>query len=257
METENCVLVTGAGSGIGRAIALRFTREGWSVLGVDLKEDGLDETQQLASDNSGRLAPLTLDITDTEAPEKALKAAISLFGRLDVLVNNAGIGRAKSVEFTTDEEWDKFIAVNQTSVFRMAREALKYLPEHTGNIVNIASIAGVIGLTNAIAYVASKTAVIGMTRQLAADFGPRGIRINAVAPGQIETPLTADRIANDPRFAAFNVDPIPFPRLGHPEDIANAVYFLASDQAAYINGHTLVVDGGWTAASFSRRGYAL
>jgi NAD(P)-dependent dehydrogenase (short-subunit alcohol dehydrogenase family) len=96
-----------------------------------------------------------------------------------------------------------------------------------------------------------------MTRQLATDYGPRGIRVNAIAPGQIETPLTADRISGDPRFVAFNVDPIPFPRLGRPEDIANAVFFLASDQASYINGHTLVVDGGWTISSFSRRGYEM
>jgi NAD(P)-dependent dehydrogenase (short-subunit alcohol dehydrogenase family) len=176
---------------------------------------------------------------------------------LDCLVNNAGIGRAQTAADTSDEDWDRFIAVNQTSVFRMSREALTVLPPGRGTIVNIASIAAIVGLTGAFSYVASKSAVLGMTRQLATDYGPRGIRVNAIAPGQIETPLTADRISGDPRFVAFNVDPIPFPRLGRPEDIANAVFFLASDQASYINGHTLVVDGGWTISSFSRRGYEM
>ena len=134
---------------------------------------------------------------------------------------------------------------------------MKVLPENTGSIVNIASIAAIVGLTGSFSYVASKTALLGMTRQMATDYGPKGIRINAIAPGQIETPLTASRIAGDPRFQAFNVDPIPFPRLGRPEDIANAVYFLSSDQASYINGHTLVVDGGWTTTNFSRRGYEM
>jgi|TARA_B100000780_G_scaffold52534_1_gene32560 NAD(P)-dependent dehydrogenase (short-subunit alcohol dehydrogenase family) len=257
MKHQLCILVTGAASGIGRAIAIKFSREGWSVLGVDLNGKELDQTRQLTLGHPGGFEGLELDITETSAPERAVKASIEHFGRLDSLVNNAGIGRAKSAEDTSDEEWERFIAVNQTSVFRMSREALKVLPDNTGSIVNIASIAGIIGLTGSFSYVATKAAVIGMTRQLATDYGPRGIRTNAVAPGQIETPLTSERIAEDPRFQAFNVDPIPFPRLGHAEDIANAVYFLASDQAGYINGHTLVVDGGWTTASFSRRGYEM
>jgi NAD(P)-dependent dehydrogenase (short-subunit alcohol dehydrogenase family) len=257
MKHPACALVTGAASGIGRAIAIKFSREGWSVLGVDLNADALEETGQLISGHSGAFEGLAVDITDKTAPDQAVAAAIENFGRLDCLVNNAGIGFAKSAGDTTDEEWDRFIAVNQTSVFRMSREALKVLPENTGSIVNIASIAAVVGLSESFSYVATKTAVVGMTRQLATDYGPRGIRVNAIAPGQIETPLTAERIAGNPRFVAFNVDPIPFPRLGHVDDIANAVYFLSSDQASYINGHTLVVDGGWTATNFSRRGYEM
>jgi len=257
MKHQLCALVTGAASGIGRAIAIKFVREGWSVLGVDLSGEGLEQTQKLTSEHPGAFEGLVADITDKMAPERAVAAAIETFGRLDCLVNNAGIGHAKSAEETSDEDWDRFVAVNQTSVFRMSREALKVLPDNTGSIVNIASIAAVVGLSGSFSYVATKTAVIGMKRQLATDYGPRGIRINAVAPGQIETPLTAERIAGNPRFVAFNVDPIPFPRLGHVDDIANAVYFLGSDQASYINGHTLVVDGGWTATNFSRRGYEM
>lgn len=257
MKQRLCALVTGAASGIGRAIAIKFSREGWSVLGVDLNGEGLEQTRQLTSGHLGAFEGMALDITDKTAPERAVAVATERFGRLDCLVNNAGIGHAKGAEDTSDEDWDRFIAVNQTSVFRMSREALKVLPDNTGSIVNIASIAGIIGLTASFPYVATKTAVIGMTRQLATDYGPRGIRVNAIAPGQIETPLTAERIAGNPRFVAFNVDPIPFNRLGHVDDVANAVYFLGSDQASYINGHILVVDGGWTATNFSRRGYEM
>lgn len=257
MKHKSSALVTGAASGIGRAIATKYCQEGWSVLGVDLNTEQLAETKALCTDHPGRFEGLSLNITDKTAPAQAIESAMDKFGRLDCLVNNAGIGRAQKAADTSDEDWDRFIAVNQTSVFRMSREALTVLPEGSGAIVNIASIAAIVGLTGAFSYVASKSAVVGMTRQMATDYGPQGIRVNAIAPGQIETPLTADRIAGDPRFVAFNVDPIPFPRLGRPEDIANAVFFLGSDQAGYINGHTLVVDGGWTVSSFSRRGYEM
>jgi NAD(P)-dependent dehydrogenase (short-subunit alcohol dehydrogenase family) len=257
MEDQLCALVTGAASGIGRAIALKYCKEGWSVLGVDLNTEQLAETKSLCNNYPGAFVGLHLDITDKTAPLQAIETTMDTFGRLDCLVNNAGIGRAQTAADTSDEDWDRFIAVNQTSVFRMSREALTVLSPGTGAIVNIASIAAIVGLTGAFSYVASKSAVLGMTRQMATDYGPKGIRVNAIAPGQIETPLTADRISGDPRFVAFNVDPIPFPRLGRPEDIANAVFFLASDQASYINGHTLVVDGGWTISSFSRRGYEM
>ena len=217
MEDQLCALVTGAASGIGRAIALKYCKEGWSVLGVDLNTEQLAETKSLCNNYPGAFVGLHLDITDKTAPLQAIETTMDTFGRLDCLVNNAGIGRAQTAADTSDEDWDRFIAVNQTSVFRMSREALTVLSPGTGAIVNIASIAAIVGLTGAFSYVASKSAVLGMTRQMATDYGPKGIRVNAIAPGQIETPLTADRISGDPRFVAFNVDPIPFTRLGRPE----------------------------------------
>ena len=190
-------------------------------------------------------------------PAGRVDRAVEAFGGLDCLVNNAGIGRAKAAHDTSDSEWDLYVSINLTSLFRFSREALRVLQPGRGAIVNIASVFGLFGHPNTAPYAATKAAVVGLTHQMAADYGPRGIRVNAVAPGVIETALTKERIASDARFQALNIDPIPFPRLGSPEDVANAVHFLCSDDAAYVSGHVLVVDGGWSVTNYSRRGAAL
>jgi NAD(P)-dependent dehydrogenase (short-subunit alcohol dehydrogenase family) len=256
MSDRYVALVTGAGSGIGRATTLRFARSGAVVLGVDLNPDGLEETRRL-SGNPDVVATLTIDVTATEAPALAIDRALKTYGRLDWLVNNAGIGKAKAAHETTDAEWNRYVNINQTALFRFSREALRVLEPGRGVIVNIASVFGLFGHPNTAPYAATKAAVIGLTHQMAADYGPRGLRINAIAPGVIETALTKERIETDARFQALNIDPIPFTRLGRPEDVANAVYFLCSDEAAYISGHVLVVDGGWSVTNYSRRGAAL
>jgi NAD(P)-dependent dehydrogenase (short-subunit alcohol dehydrogenase family) len=256
MTDRFVALVTGAGSGIGRATTLRFVQSGAAVLGVDVNSEGLEETRGLSGTPDG-VVILMADVTDPEAPKAAVDKAVSVFGRLDCLVNNAGIGRAKAAHDTTDGEWDLYIAINLTSLFRFSREALRVLEPGRGSIVNTASVFGLFGHPNTAPYAATKAAVVGLTHQMAADYGPRGIRVNAVAPGVIETALTKERIEKDPRFQALNIDPIPFPRLGRPEDVANAIYFLSSDQAAYVNGHVLTVDGGWSVTNYSRRGAAL
>jgi NAD(P)-dependent dehydrogenase (short-subunit alcohol dehydrogenase family) len=256
MNDRFVALVTGAGSGIGRATTLRFVRSGAAVLGLDLNPEGLEETRRL-SDDPDLVKTLVADVTAREAPGLAIDKAVSALGRLDCLVNNAGIGRAKAAHDTTDAEWDLYIGINLTSLFRFSREALRVLEPGRGSIVNIASVFGLFGHPNTAPYAATKAAVVGLTHQMAADYGPRGIRINAVAPGVIETALTKERIETDPRFRALNIDPIPFPRLGHPEDVANAIYFLSSDEAAYVNGHVLTVDGGWSVTNYSCRGAAL
>jgi len=255
MEKRSAI-VTGAGSGIGRATALRFARAGIAVLGVDLSQPGLDETRARVSDGA-LMDTLVADVTAADAAARAVDRAVQAFGGVDYLVNNAGIGRAKAAHDTSDEEWDRYVSINLTSLFRFSREALRALQPGRGAIVNIASVFGLFGHPNTAPYAATKAAVVGLTHQMAADYGPRGIRVNAVAPGLIETALTKERIASDPRFQALNIDPIPYPRLGSPEDIANAVYFLCSDEAAYISGHVLVVDGGWSVTNYSRRGAAL
>jgi NAD(P)-dependent dehydrogenase (short-subunit alcohol dehydrogenase family) len=249
-------LVTGAGSGIGRATTLRFVRAGARVLAVDLNGDGLAETKALA-ETPDHVALLIKDVTAGDAPALAVAEAMRHFGRLDWLVNNAGIGNAKAVDQTSDAEWDRYVDINLRSLFRFSREALPHLEPGRGAIVNLASVFGLFGHPRAAPYAATKAAVVGLTHQMAADYGPKGIRVNAVAPGVIETALTRQRIDTDPRFMALNIDPIPFPRLGRPEDVANAIYFLCSEEAAYISGHVLAIDGGWSVTNYSRRGAAL
>ena len=254
--SERVAIVTGAGSGIGRATTLRLVRAGVSVLGVDLSRDGLDETRSQAADRA-LVDTLVADVTAEDAPARSVDRAGKAFGGLDYLVNNAGIGRAKAAHDTTDQEWGRYVSINLTSLFRFSREALRVLQPGRGAIVNIASVFGLFGHPDTAPYAATKAAVVGLTHQMSADYGPRGIRINAVAPGVIETALTKERIASDPRFQALNIDPIPFPRLGSPDDVANAVHFLCSEEAAYVSGHVLVVDGGWSVTNYSRRGAAL
>jgi NAD(P)-dependent dehydrogenase (short-subunit alcohol dehydrogenase family) len=152
MKDQPCALVTGAASGIGRATALKYCKEGWSVLGVDLNTEQLAETKSLCNNYPGAFNGLHLNITDKTAPLQAIETTMETFGRLDCLVNNAGIGRAQTAADTSDEDWDRFIAVNQTSVFRMSREALTVLPPGRGTIVNIASIAAIVGLTGAFSW---------------------------------------------------------------------------------------------------------
>lgn len=256
MRESRIALVTGAGSGIGRAITLRFCREGIAVLAVDLNPDGLEETAALAG-NTEKIATFVADVRSKEAPDGAVAAAVARFGGLDFLINNAGIGAAKSAGETSDEEWDRYSDVNLRSVFRFSRAALPHLGPGVGAIVNMASVFGLFGHPGVAPYAATKAGVIGLTIQMAADYGPKGLRVNAIAPGVIETRLTRTRIDTDARFNALNIDPIPFPRLGRPEDVANAAFFLCSDQASYINGHVLTVDGGWSVTNYSRRGAAL
>jgi NAD(P)-dependent dehydrogenase (short-subunit alcohol dehydrogenase family) len=256
MTAPFTALVTGAGSGIGRAVTLRFVGAGARVVAVDLNPKGLAETIRLAGP-SAMIEPVTLDVTADDAPKTAVDRAVTRFGRLVWLVNNAGIGKAKAAHETSDAEWDRYVDVNLRQLFRFSREALPHLRPERGAIVNIASVFGLFGHPGTAPYAATKAAVVGLTHQMAADYGPKGIRVNAVAPGVIETELTAERIATDPRFMALNIDPIPFPRLGRPDDVANAVYFLVSPEAAYISGHVLAVDGGWSVTNYSARGAAL
>lgn len=236
-------LVTGAGQGIGRAIAERLLRDGFSVVAVDRNAASLESFPR-----SDRLVTAALDVTAADAPANAVALAKTRFGRLDCLVNNAGIGNSKPVHLTSDEDLDRFLAVNLRAVFRFTREALGAL-EAGGCIVHIASTFGLMGNPSAAPYATTKAALVGLTRQMAGDYGPKGIRVNAVAPGVIRTPLTEERLGN-PAFRRLMVDTTPFPRIGKPEDIAAAVRFLCSEDASFINGHVLVVDGGWSATNY-------
>ena len=238
-------IVTGAAQGIGRAIAERFLKDGISLLAIDRNREGLASLEGVRGAN---LATAVLDVSADDAPSRAVALAKERFGRLDILVNNAGIGNSKAVHLTTDEEFDRFVSVNFRSVFRFTREALGVMASGA-SIVHVASTFGLVGNPNNSSYASTKAALVGLTRQMAADYGPKGIRVNAVAPGVIDTPLVHERLGN-PAFRRLMVDTTPFPRIGRPEDVAGAVRFLCSEDASFVNGHVLVIDGGWSAANY-------
>lgn len=245
MNPKKVAMVTGPAQGIGRAIAERLLQAGWSLVAVDRQAEGLRTLAALAPE---RVVWELMDVTEEGAPARAMALARARFGRLDALVNNAGIGRPKPMHLTDDAELDRFLEVNLRSVFRFSREALGLM--HSGAcMVHVASTFGLIGNPGASAYAATKAALIGLTRQMAVDYGPKGLRINAVAPGLIRTALIEDRL-EQPAFRRLMVQTIPYPRVGEPSDVAAAVAFLCSDDASFINGHVLVVDGGWSATNW-------
>lgn len=238
-------IVTGAAGGIGRATVERLLAAGYRVLAVDRDEDGLHASLQ----SRPNVALLARDVSDPQAPAAIIAAALQHHHRVDALVNNAGIGAAKAVDQTDDDELARFIDINLKAAFRLSREALPAMGG-SGSIVNIASTFGLIGFPVSSSYAATKAALIGLTRQMAVDYGPRGIRVNAIAPGLIASPLTRERIASNPLYRDLLVRGTPFPRIGETTDVANAVNFLCSEEAAFINGHVLVVDGGWSTTRY-------
>lgn len=238
-------LVTGAAQGIGRATSERLLKDGYQLVASDMLEAGLEELRAI---DPKRVAIIKQDVTAETAPDEAIALATSKFGGLNLLVNNAGIGHGKPVHDTDDALLDRFLNVNVRAQFRFSRSALKVMKPGAA-IVHIASIFGLRGSVGSGAYAVSKAAMVGLTRQMATDYGPQGIRVNAVAPGLIQTPLTRERIESDKVFRKRMVETTPFPRVGRPEDIAAAVSFLASDDASFVSGHILVVDGGWLAGN--------
>jgi 3alpha(or 20beta)-hydroxysteroid dehydrogenase len=236
-------LITGAGRGIGAAEARLFCAEGARVvLGDVLADDG-----GALADELGDAAIFTpLDVTSADDWARAVTAAEDAFGRLDVLVNNAGVALAASLEDTTVADWQRLIDVNQTGVFLGLRAAVPAL-RHAGggSIVNISSIAGIVAMPeSSIAYSASKGAVRLMTKNAALELAPHGIRVNSVHPGRVETPMTDGQ--TDAKLAWMHAR-TPLGRSARPEEIAHGVLFLASDEASYVTGAELVIDGGYTA----------
>lgn len=236
-------LVTGGSRGIGREIVLAFLKEGASVWYVDIAEgDSLAEYTEIASANGTKVSFRECNVADEESVGAAIGEILSESDGLDILVNNAGITRDNLFLRMSDDEWDNVIAVNLTSVFSLIRGALRgMMRRRYGRVVNIASISGMIGNPGQANYSASKAGLIGMTKSLAREVAKRGITANCIAPGFIETPMTAT--LNEKQMAAI-ASAIPASNFGKPEDVASAALYLASDEASYVTGHTIHVNGG-------------
>ncbi|MBJ6135235.1 SDR family oxidoreductase [Ochrobactrum sp. Q0168] len=242
-------VVTGAGQGIGKAIAEALRAANARVIVVDRESTGIEA---LASADPNVLA-VQGDVTDASLPGKISVALDEASLSLDILVNNAGVAKGAHALETSDDDFTRYFEINVLGLFRLSRWAVsRMMTNRGGAIVNTASIFGQIGAQNSCGYSASKAAVIGLTRQMANDFGPNGIRVNAVAPGLIETPLTAERIRTETWRRHQMIDGAPLRRVGTPEDVARAVRFLASEEAGFITGQILAVDGGWAMGRYPR-----
>ena len=251
----NTAIVTGAGSGIGRAITLRLISDGAQVLAADKNDQGLRETLELAHSDAGTVHAVTIDVGHHDAPQTLVQTCKRYLGGPTMLINNAGIGGAKPVHQTDDDALDRFTNINLRSVFRISREFVRDLmgEQREGAIVNISSIFALRGFQTSSIYGATKAALIGLTQNMAADYGPNGIRVNAIAPGLIRTGMTAERIDSDQWTRETMLNATPLGRVGQPEEIAAGVAFLCSKDASFITGEVLTIDGGWSATKFQPR----
>lgn len=244
MLLENkTAIVTGARRGIGKGIALALAKEGCNVVISDIDEKDCEAVAEEARKLGPKALAVRCDVSKKEEVEKLFSRTIEEFGRLDILVNNAGIFPFVSFAEMKEEDWDKVLNVNLKSIFLCSKEAAKVLPEE-GRIVNISSIAAYVGFEGLVHYCASKGAINSMIRALALELASKKITVNAIAPGAIETPGASEVSTEESKKQTIAM--VPLSRMGQPEDIADAVVFLASEKASYITGQTIIVDGGWT-----------
>lgn len=246
---DKVAFITGAASGIGSACALRFAREGAAVAGFDLSEE-TDDRWKSAAGLATATHFETGDVRDEKRVQFAIGATVHRLGRIDIVVNCAGIAGGGPVHLLSLEEWDRVIDVNLKGTMVVCKHALPAMLEQgSGSIVNIASIEGLDGFEGGSSYNASKAGVIMLTKNMAMDYARKGIRVNCVCPGFVQTPLAAQTVLENELLTGFRdklLDSVLLGRVGQPEEIANAVLFLASDEASFVTGHSLVVDGGFT-----------
>jgi NAD(P)-dependent dehydrogenase (short-subunit alcohol dehydrogenase family) len=242
MSNKKIAVVTGGGSGLGYAIAQKFTENGITTIIAGRDTIKLDNAKEAL----GSLCyAMPCDVSDLKSVPAFVQGIIDQFGQIDILVNNAGINMKKEFTAVTDEDFQNILTTNVTAVFALSREVVKYmLTRKSGSIINISSMAAQYGLPKVIAYSASKTAIDGMTRAMAVELSPNGIRVNAIAPGFIYSAMTAKALDSDPERKAKVFGRTPMGHMGQPEDIGNAALYLASDAAKYVTGVVLPVDGG-------------
>jgi NAD(P)-dependent dehydrogenase (short-subunit alcohol dehydrogenase family) len=242
MESKRTAIITGGASGIGLAIADRFIKAGIRTIIIGRDAHKLATAQQQLG---AECYPITHDLSELPTLPGLVRQITTRFGPIDILVNNAGINMKKEFQDVTDEEFDYILHTNVKAVFALSREVVKtMLPRRKGNIINISSMASQYGIPKVIAYTASKAAIEGMTRAMAVELSPEGIRVNCIAPGFIATDMSAKALNGDPERKQKVFARTPMGRLGDPGEIGEAALFLASDQSSYLTGVILPVDGG-------------
>lgn len=240
-------VITGATGGLGFGCATKLANAGMAVLATGRDEAKLAELARTI-DDPDRVATYAVDLTDDDAPRQITDAAVSRWGHIDFLINNAGVGSPKPLHETDDESLDYFLGLMLRAPFRLAREVLPHMAPGSA-IINITSTFAVVGGLRGGAYSAAKGGLTALTTHIACQYGAQGIRCNAVAPGVIQTPMTEQRL-QDPRFKRMQVEMTPHRRLGSVDDVASTVEFLCSPGGAFINGQTIVVDGGWSSTKY-------
>lgn len=249
--TTQVAIVTGASSGIGFGTAVKLAESGMAVLGIGRDATRLAEFTRAAIDvgvHSDRLATLAVDLTADDAPQRVVDMAVQRWGRIDFLVNNAGVGSPKPLHETDDESLDYFLGLMLRAPFRLARDVIPHMQSGSA-IINVTSTFAVVGGLRGGAYSAAKGGLTALTTHIACQYGPQGIRCNAVAPGVTITPMVEHRL-DDERFRKINTEMTPYPRLGRVDDLASTIAFLCSPGGSFINGQTIVVDGGWSSTKY-------
>lgn len=235
-------IITGASQGIGRTIALVFAKSGANVICIARSESKIKELCLEITDQGGQASPIACDVGDGDAFANAIKSVTNEYGKLDILINNAGITRDALLMRMNDTQWDEVLNTNLKGAFHGMKSAIRPMMKNKyGRIINITSIVGLTGNPGQANYAASKAGLIGMTQSIAKEVGTRGITVNCIAPGWIDTEMTVDLPEDSKKDL---LDRIPIGKIGKPEDIAHAAVFLASDEASYITGQTITVDGG-------------
>lgn len=243
---DKVAVITGGGTGIGRGIALMFAKEGAKVVVGGRRQEQIQETVDIIQKNGGAARAIVVDVSEQKQVQNLVNETIKEFFQVDILVNNAGVYIPHDALGTSEDEWNTVISIDLKGVWACSKAVLPLMLEkRKGSIINIASIAGLIGFEQSAAYCAAKGAVINLTREMALDYASKGIRVNAIAPGVIESDMTKSFLQDENAKKGF-LEKTPVGRVGVPEDIAYGAVYLASDESSFVVGQTLVIDGGWT-----------